>query len=99
MRLNWSVSFRRELLLSHQADVPVSARFSLEGCALSDPFKRSVNDCLDHADLGNRDKRIDQHNPLRNTEARRVDFARLELREAFLLVASPRAAGVPSGPS
>src|SRR6266508_5921542 len=92
MRLNWSVSFRRELLLRHQADVTMSARFPLEGCALRATFKGSVNDRLDHADLGNRDKRIDQHNPLRNTEARRVSFARLELREASLLVAIPRAA-------
>ena len=92
VRHNRPIGSRRVRLLSHQADVPVSTRLTLEGRALGDTFQWSVNDCLDHADLRNRDTRIVKRNPLRNTEARRVGFLGLELRETLLLVALPRAA-------
>jgi hypothetical protein len=51
-----------------------------------------VNDRLDQPDLGNRDKRILKHNPLRDAESRRIRLFGLDFREALLLVAIPRAA-------
>jgi hypothetical protein len=92
VRAGRSVGFRRDLLLSHQTDIPVSAGFALERCAFGDTVGWSMNDCSDQPDLGNRDERTVEPHILRHPKARRVGLLGLELRETFLFLAMPRAA-------
>ena len=68
----------------------MSARFALERRAFRDTLGRSVNDRLDQPDLGNQDKRILKHNPLRDAESWRVGLLGFEFREALLLFAVAR---------